>query len=53
MGKYTPLTEFLRKQALDEVRMTFAQIERVIDAETSRRRPNVIEHGGAIIRPTT
>jgi hypothetical protein len=33
MGKYAPLTEFLRKQALDEVRMTFAQIERVIDAK--------------------
>jgi hypothetical protein len=33
MGKYEPLTEFLRKQALNEVQMTFAQIERVIDAK--------------------
>src|SRR5713101_8428531 len=32
MGKYEPLTEFLRKQVLNEVPMTFAQIERVIDA---------------------
>src|SRR5258708_3970640 len=32
MGKYEPLTEFLRKQALNEVQMTFGQIERVIDA---------------------
>jgi hypothetical protein len=30
MGKYEPLTEFLRKQAANEIQMTFAQIERVI-----------------------
>jgi hypothetical protein len=33
MSKYAPLTEFLRKQPLDEVWMTFAQVERVIDAK--------------------
>lgn len=33
MAKYAPLTEFLRNHPLDEVRMTFAQIERVIDAK--------------------
>jgi hypothetical protein len=33
MGKYLPLTEFLRKQVENEVVMTFAQIERVIDAK--------------------
>lgn len=30
MGKYEPLTDFLNKQPLDEIRMTFEQIERVI-----------------------
>ncbi len=30
MGKYQPLSEFLRQQAVNEVRMSFAQIERVI-----------------------
>lgn len=30
MGKYEPLTEFLQKQTGGEVRMSFAQIERVI-----------------------
>ena len=30
MGKYEPLTEFLKKQPGSEVRMSFAQIERVI-----------------------
>lgn len=30
MGKYEPLTEFLRKQPGGEVRMSFAQIERVV-----------------------
>ncbi|MBB5046502.1 hypothetical protein HNR60_001247 [Rhodopseudomonas rhenobacensis] len=30
MGKYEPLTEFLRKQATLEVRMSFAQVERVL-----------------------
>jgi hypothetical protein len=30
MGKYEPLSEFLRKQKVPEVRMTFTQIERVI-----------------------
>ena|SRR5579863_5409895 len=30
MGKYEPLTEFLRNQRSGEVRMTFEQIERVI-----------------------
>jgi hypothetical protein len=33
MGKYEPLTEFLRKQPVNEVQMTFSQIERVIDAK--------------------
>ncbi len=30
MGKYEPLTDFLRRQARDEVRMSFGDIERVI-----------------------
>jgi len=30
MGKYTPLSEFLRSQRTNEIRMTFEQIERVI-----------------------
>ena len=30
MGKYEPLTEFLQKQPGAEVRMSFAQIERVV-----------------------
>jgi hypothetical protein len=30
MGKYEPLTEFLHKQPGGEVRMSFAQIERVV-----------------------
>jgi hypothetical protein len=30
MGKYEPLTEFLQKQPGGEVRMSFAQIERVV-----------------------
>jgi hypothetical protein len=30
MGKYEPLTEFLHKQPGREVRMSFAQIERVV-----------------------
>jgi hypothetical protein len=29
MGKYEPLGEFLRKQRADEVRLTFAEIERL------------------------
>jgi hypothetical protein len=33
MGKYEPLTEFLRKQSENEIQLTFAQIERVIDAK--------------------
>jgi hypothetical protein len=33
MGKYEPLTEFLRRQAENEIQMTFAQIERVIAAK--------------------
>ena len=33
MGKYEPLSEFLRKQASDEVRISFAQIERIIGAK--------------------
>jgi hypothetical protein len=33
MGKYEPLTEFLKKQPGTEVRMTFAQIERVIGSK--------------------
>jgi hypothetical protein len=30
MGKYEPLSQFLRRQKLNEVRMTFEQIERII-----------------------
>src|SRR5437762_2471901 len=30
MSKYEPLSQFLRTQSADEIRMTFAQIERVI-----------------------
>jgi hypothetical protein len=30
LGKYEPLTEFLKKQSAREVRMSFAQVERVI-----------------------
>jgi hypothetical protein len=30
MGKYEPLTEFLKKQSTSEVRMSFAQVERII-----------------------
>src|SRR5437764_14979453 len=30
MGKYRPLTEFLQNQPSGEVRMSFAQIERVV-----------------------
>jgi hypothetical protein len=33
MGKYEPLTAFLRRQKADEVRLTFAQIEHVIGAK--------------------
>jgi hypothetical protein len=33
MGKYEPLTEFLKRQAGSEVRMSFAQIERVIGSK--------------------
>jgi len=33
MGKYEPLTEFLSKQPLDEVRMSFEQIERIIGSK--------------------
>jgi hypothetical protein len=33
MGKYAPLTEFLRKQPANEVALTFAQIERLIQAK--------------------
>ena len=41
MGKYEPLTGFLRKQAGNEVEMTFAQIERVIG---SKLPPKAQEH---------
>jgi hypothetical protein len=37
MGKYEPLSEFLRKQATEEVPMTFAQIERIIGAKLPPR----------------
>jgi hypothetical protein len=33
MGKYEPLTEFLRKQVGNEIEMTFMQIERVIGSK--------------------
>ena len=33
MGKYQPLSEFLRRQSGDEVRLTFAQIERILGAK--------------------
>jgi hypothetical protein len=32
MGKYEPLAQFLRKQRADEIRLTFAEIERIIGA---------------------
>jgi hypothetical protein len=30
MGKYEPLTEFLKKQSTGEVKLSFAQLERII-----------------------
>jgi hypothetical protein len=30
MGKYQPLSDFLKNQAKDEIRLSFAQIERII-----------------------
>jgi hypothetical protein len=33
MGKYEPLSEFLRKQSSNQVRVSFAQIERIIGAK--------------------
>ena len=33
MGKYAPLTDFLRKQPAKEVALTFAQIERIIETK--------------------
>ena len=30
MGKYQPLSEFLKKQPNDEVRLSFSQIERIV-----------------------
>lgn len=36
MGKYQPLSQFLRAQATDEVPMTFEQIERVIGEKLPR-----------------
>jgi hypothetical protein len=41
MGKYEPLTEFLRSQARARVPMTFAEIERVVG---SKLPPSAIEH---------
>lgn len=36
MGKYQPLSDFLKKQTAEEVHMTFAQIERVIGCKLPR-----------------
>lgn len=36
MGKYEPLTEFLRKQSRDRIEMTFSQIEDLIHAKLPR-----------------
>jgi hypothetical protein len=36
MGKYRPLTEFLRKQPGDRVPMTFAEVERVLGFKLPR-----------------
>ena len=36
MGKYQPLSEFLRGQATDEVAMSFEQIERIIGERLPR-----------------
>lgn len=33
MGKYDPLRDYLRKQTLDEVTLTFAEIEAIIMAQ--------------------
>jgi hypothetical protein len=33
MGKYEPLAQFLRTQKTDEVRLTFAEIERIVGAK--------------------
>ncbi len=33
MGKYEPLSEFLRQQSTNEVRISFEQIERIIGAK--------------------
>jgi hypothetical protein len=33
MGKYEPLAQFLRKQRTDEVRLSFADIERIVGAK--------------------
>jgi hypothetical protein len=36
MSKYSPLADFLRAQQRDEVRMTFAEIERIIGSPLPR-----------------
>jgi hypothetical protein len=36
MGKYEPLSQFLRNQSHDEIRMSFEQIERVIGGNLPR-----------------
>jgi hypothetical protein len=41
MGKYEPLTEFLRKQRTDRIAMTFSEIERVVGFKLPR---SAIEH---------
>lgn len=41
MGKYEPLTKFLRNQSTQRVPMTFAEIERVVGF---RLPPSAIEH---------
>lgn len=41
MGKYEPLTEFLRLQAKERVRMTFAEIERIVGCKLPQ---SAVEH---------
>lgn len=36
MGKYEPLTEFLRKQRTDRVSLTFSEIERIVGSKLPR-----------------
>jgi hypothetical protein len=40
MGKYDPLGEFLRKQPTDLVRLSFADVERIIGSKLPQNSPN-------------